>query len=55
MLQLTRRRTWALSGQPPLHPVWNRNDRLFGIRLAITVRPRCKRLGVNFRLYEHND
>ena len=53
MLQPTRRRTWALRGQPPIHPVWDRHDRV-SVQAAVTVPPRRKRLGVYFRMYEHN-
>ena len=53
LLQPTRRRTWALSGHTPIHPVWNRHDRL-SVQAAITLPPRRKRLGIYFRLYEHN-
>lgn len=53
LLQPTRRRTWALSGHTPIHPVWNRPDRL-SVQAAITLPPQRKRLSVYFRLYEHN-
>ena len=53
MLQPTRRRTWTLSGHTPIHPVWNRHGRL-SVQAAVTLPPRRQRLGVYFRLYEHN-
>ena len=53
MLQPTRRRTWALSGHTPIHKVWDRHDRL-SVQAAVTLPPRRQRLGVYFRMYEHN-
>lgn len=52
-LQPTRRRTWALRGQTPIHKVWNRHDRL-SVQAAITLPPVRQRLGVYFKLYAHN-
>ena len=53
MLQPTRRRTWALRGHTPLHKVWDRHDRL-SVQAAVTLPPQRQRLGVYFRMYEHN-
>ena len=53
MLQPTRRRTWALSGHTPIHKGWDRHDRL-SVQAAVTLPPRRQRLGVYFRMYEHN-
>ena len=53
MLQPTRRRTWALRGQTPIHKVWDRHDRL-SVQAAITLPPVRQRLGVYFKLYAHN-
>ncbi len=53
MLQPTRRRTWALRGQTPIHKGWNRHDRL-SVQAAITLPPVRQRLGVYFKLYAYN-
>lgn len=53
MLQPTRRRTWALQGETPVHKVWDRHDRL-SVQAAITLPPRRQRLGVYFQFYTHN-
>ena len=49
MLQPTVRRTWAPTGQTPIHDSWDRHARL-SVTGAITVSPKRKRLGVYFTI-----
>jgi transposase len=53
MLQPVRRRTWAPSGQTPLHDAWDRHDRLSVIGL-IGVSPIRHRLSLYFQLLPTN-
>jgi len=53
MLQSVRRRTWAPRGQTPIQKVWGRHDRL-SVIAALTVSPRRQRLGLYFRIQDHN-
>jgi len=53
MLQPTVRRTWSPRGQTPIHYSWDRRDRLSVIS-AITLSPQRRRLGLHFRLFDHN-
>ena len=53
MLQPVRRRTWAPRGQTPIQKSWDRHDRL-SVVSALTVAPRRRRLGLYFRLHDHN-
>jgi len=53
MLQPLVRRTWAPKGQTPIQYSWDRHDRLSALA-ALTVAPHRNRLGLYFRLYEHN-
>jgi len=53
MLQPTRRRTWALQGDTPIHKVWDRHDRL-SVQAAVTLPPKRQRLGVYFQVYAQN-
>lgn len=53
MLQPLRRRTWAPSGQTPIHHAWGRRDR-WSVLGALSLAPWALRIGVYFRLYDHN-
>jgi transposase len=53
MLQPTVRRTWSPRGQTPIHYSWDRRERLSVIS-AITLSPQRRRLGLYFRLFDHN-
>ncbi len=53
MLQPVRRRTWAPSGQTPLHDAWDRHDRLSVIGL-IGVSPLRHQLSLFFQLLAKN-
>jgi tRNA U34 5-methylaminomethyl-2-thiouridine-forming methyltransferase MnmC len=53
MLQPLVRRTWAPRGQTPIQYSWDRHDRLSVIS-AITVSPLHQRLGLSFRIHDHN-
>jgi len=53
MLQPVVRRTWAPRGQTPIHRSWDRHDRL-SIISALTISPRRRRLGLRFRIHDHN-
>lgn len=53
MLQPLRRRTWAPRGQTPLQYAWDRHDR-FSVLGALSLAPWALRIGVYFRLHDHN-
>jgi transposase len=53
MLQPLRRRTWAPRGQTPLQYAWDRRDR-FSVLGALSLAPWALRIGMYFRLYDHN-
>lgn len=53
MLQPLRRRTWAPSGATPIQYAWDRHDR-FSVLGALSLAPWALRIGVYFRLYDHN-
>jgi transposase len=53
MLQPLRRRTWAPSGQTPIHYAWDRHDR-FSVLGALSLAPWALRVGAYFRLHDHN-
>lgn len=53
MLQPTRRRTWALTGQTPIQKVWDRHDRLSGVG-AVSVTPVRHHLAFYFQLFREN-
>lgn len=53
MLQPVVRRTWAPRGQTPIHYSWDRRDRLSTIS-AITLSPQRRRLGLYFKVMDHN-
>lgn len=53
MLQPTVRRTWAPTGDTPLHFSWDRHDRLSVIS-GISVSPQRRRLGLYFDITDHN-
>ena len=53
LLQPVVRRTWAPQGPTPIHPSWDRHDRL-SVITAITVSPERQRFGLHFRIHEHN-
>lgn len=53
MLQPLRRRTWAPSGQTPIQYAWDRHDR-WSVMGALSLAPWALRIGLYFRLYDHN-
>jgi hypothetical protein len=53
MLQPTVRRTWAPKGETPIQRQWERHDRLSVIS-AITLAPQRRRLGLYWRIQDHN-
>jgi transposase len=53
LLQPVRRRTWAPCGQTPVHDAWDRHDRLSALG-ALSLAPWALRIGMYFRLYDHN-
>jgi transposase len=53
MLQPLRRRTWAPCGQTPVHYAWDRHDR-WSVLGALSLAPWALRIGVYFRLHDHN-
>ena len=53
MLQPLRRRTWAPCGVTPIQYSWDRHDR-FSVLGALSLAPWALRIGVYFRLYDHN-
>ena len=53
MLQPTRRRTWALSGQTPIQKAWDRRDRLSGVGAA-SVSPINHRLAFYSQFFRQN-
>ena len=53
MLQPLRRRTWAPRGQTPIHDAWDRHDR-FSVIGVLSLAPWALRIGMYFRLYDHN-
>jgi transposase len=53
MLQPLRRRTWAPRGQTPIQYSWDRHDR-WSVIGALSLAPWALRIGVYFRLYDHN-
>jgi len=53
MLQPVRRRTWAPSGQTPVHRAWDRHDRLSAIGF-MGVSPRRRKLALYFHLVAAN-
>jgi transposase len=53
MLQPLVRRTWAPLGQTPIHYSWDRHDRWSALG-ALSLAPWALRIGVYFRLFEHN-
>lgn len=53
MLQSLRRRTWAPRGRTPIQKSWDRHHRLSVIS-ALTVAPYYRRLGLYFRIHDHN-
>jgi hypothetical protein len=53
MLQPVRRRTWAPSGQTPIHRAWDRYDRLSAVGF-IALSPRRRRLSLFFQLLAKN-
>jgi len=52
MLRPVRRRTWAPSGQTPIHRAWDRHDRLSAVGF-IGVSP-ARRLSLYFHLWPEN-
>jgi transposase len=53
MLQPVVRRTWAPKGETPIQDQWQRHDRLSVIS-AISVAPQRRRLGLYWRIEDHN-
>jgi len=53
MLQPLRRRTWAPRGQTPVQFAWDRHDR-FSVLGALSLAPWALRIGLYFRLFDHN-
>jgi transposase len=53
MLQPLRRRTWAPRGHTPVQYSWDRHDR-WSVIGALSLAPWALRIGVYFRLYDHN-
>jgi transposase len=53
MLQPVVRRTWAPQGETPIQYSWDRRDRRSVIS-AITVSARRRRLGLYFKIHDHN-
>jgi transposase len=53
MLQPLRRRSWAPRGQTPIQYSWDRHDR-WSVLGALSLAPWALRIGVYFRLYDHN-
>jgi transposase len=53
MLQPLRRRTWAPRGQTPVQYAWDRHDR-FSVLGALSLAPWALRIGLYFRLLDHN-
>jgi transposase len=53
MLQPLRRRTRAPRGQTPIQYSWDRHDR-WSVLGALSLAPWALRIGVYFRLYDHN-
>ena len=53
MLQPVVRRTWAPRGQTPVQYSWDRHDRITAVA-AISVAPVRRRMGLYFRLLDHN-
>jgi transposase len=53
MLQPLCRRTWAPRGQTPVQRAWDRRDRLSALG-ALSLAPWALRIGLYFRLYDHN-
>ncbi len=53
MLQPLRRRTWAPTGQTPVQYTWDRRDR-WSVIGALSLAPWALRIGVYFRLHDHN-
>ena len=53
MLQPLRRRTWAPRGQTPVQYVWDRHDH-FSVLGALSLAPWALRIGLYFRLFDHN-
>jgi transposase len=53
MLQPLRRRTWAPRGQTPLQFAWDRHDR-FSVLGALSLAPWALRIGLYFRVFDHN-
>lgn len=53
MLQPLRRRTWAPRGQTPVQYAWDRHDR-FSVLGALSLAPWALRIGLYFRLFDHN-
>jgi transposase len=53
MLQPVRRRTWAPSGQTPIHRAWDRHDRISAVGF-IGVSPRKHHLSLYFHLAPQN-
>ena len=53
LLQPLRRRTWAPRGVTPIHYAWDRHDR-WSVIGALSLAPWALRIGVYFRLYDHN-
>lgn len=53
MLQPLRRRTWAPRGKTPSQDAWDRHDRL-SVLGALSLAPWALRIGIYFRLYDHN-
>lgn len=53
MLQPVVRRTWAPKGKTPIQRQWERHDRLSVIS-AITLAPQRRRLGLYWRIQDHN-
>lgn len=53
MLQPLVRRTWAPKGETPIQRQWKRHDRL-SVMSAITLSPRRCRIGLYWRIQDHN-
>jgi transposase len=53
MLQPLRRRTWAPRGQTPIQYSWDRHDR-WSVLGALSLAPWALRIGIYFRLHDHN-
>jgi len=53
MLQPVVRRTWAPKGETPVQRSWDRHDR-WSVQGALSLSPQRRRVGLYFRLQDHN-